>query len=265
MHFLARPAGNLHMLTPVTALMGIDTRLKLARLYLVTDARAATGDLAPFASAALAGGVDMIQLADADLDTRAELDALATLRTAAQQHQALLATFGNPDIAGEFAADVLHLPDDGSDAKKARRSLHQFAVVGRSCRDADDIARALADEAVDYLVVNADITAIEYTAQLAPPADPESKPWFAAGGITLDYLDVVLEAGARRVMVSRALSRAKDPQQAAAAFRAKLQKVWHDPAMEAVTMSAFKSGPLVGDAEAFPYPPKPRDDGLSIG
>ena len=116
-----------------------------------------------------------------------------------------------------------------------------------------------------YLVVNADITAIEYTAQLAPPADPESKPWFAAGGITLDYLDVVLEAGARRVMVSRALSRAKDPQQAAAAFRAKLQEVWHDPAMEAVTMSAFKSGPLVGDAEAFPYPPKPRDDGLSIG
>ena len=39
-------------------------RLASARLYLCTDARRDRGDLAEFADAALAGGVDIIQLRD---------------------------------------------------------------------------------------------------------------------------------------------------------------------------------------------------------
>ena len=40
------------------------TRLASATLYLCTDARRERGDLAAFADAALAGGVDIIQLRD---------------------------------------------------------------------------------------------------------------------------------------------------------------------------------------------------------
>ena len=40
------------------------SRLQQARLYLCTDARRDRGDLAEFADAALAGGVDIIQLRD---------------------------------------------------------------------------------------------------------------------------------------------------------------------------------------------------------
>src|SRR5690606_24460207 len=42
----------------------IRRRLATARVYLCTDARRDTGDLAEFAEAALAGGVDIIQLRD---------------------------------------------------------------------------------------------------------------------------------------------------------------------------------------------------------
>src|SRR5689334_5952443 len=67
-------------------------RLAGASLYLCTDARRERGDLAEFADAALAGGVDIIQLRDkgspgerrfGPLEARHELEALEVLGDAA--------------------------------------------------------------------------------------------------------------------------------------------------------------------------------------
>ena len=70
-------------------------RLDTAKLYLCTDARRERGDLAEFADAALAGGVDIIQLRDkgsvgeqrlGPLGAGAELAALEVLADAARRH-----------------------------------------------------------------------------------------------------------------------------------------------------------------------------------
>ncbi|HEY9305598.1 MAG TPA: thiamine phosphate synthase, partial [Mycobacterium sp.] len=75
-------------------------RLASARLYLCTDARRDRDDLAEFADAALAGGVDIIQLRDkgstgeqqlGPLEARDELAALEILADAARRHGALVA------------------------------------------------------------------------------------------------------------------------------------------------------------------------------
>ena len=59
---------------------------------------------------------------------------------------------------------------------------------------------------------------VRAVAALAP-----DRPWFADGGVTdLDALDAVLEAGARRVVVVRALTEARDPAAVAAAMKARL-------------------------------------------
>ena len=42
--------------------MGLEARLRLARLYLCTDAREKQGDLESFLHAAFAGGVDIVQI-----------------------------------------------------------------------------------------------------------------------------------------------------------------------------------------------------------
>uniref|UniRef100_UPI00020006B6 thiamine phosphate synthase n=1 Tax=Streptomyces sp. SA3_actF TaxID=682181 RepID=UPI00020006B6 len=42
-----------------------------------------------------------------------------------------------------------------------------------------------------------------------------TRPWFAIGGIDAARLDEVLDAGARRVVVVRALTEAEDPEHAA--------------------------------------------------
>ncbi|MCQ2992486.1 thiamine phosphate synthase [Pseudomonas tremae] len=76
------------------------TRLSESRLYLCTDARRERGDLADFADAALAGGVDVIQLRDkgspgerqfGPLEALDELAACEILADAARRHGALFA------------------------------------------------------------------------------------------------------------------------------------------------------------------------------
>ncbi|MGH6654038.1 MAG: thiamine phosphate synthase, partial [Actinocrinis sp.] len=65
---------------------------------------------------------------------------------------------------------------------------------------------------------------VEYAAKAAPPLDPSCVPWFAIGGIDLMTLGRVLKAGARRVVVVRAITEAEDPGAAAAALAAKVRE-----------------------------------------
>ena len=58
---------------------------------------------------------------------------------------------------------------------------------------------------------------VRYAAALAT-----TRPWYAIGGIDLGHLDEVLAAGARRVVVVRALTDAPDPAAAAAEFARRL-------------------------------------------
>lgn len=56
----------------------------------------------------------------------------------------------------------------------------------------------------------------------ATAARNPAKPWFAIGGIDADRLPEVLEAGARRIVVVRAITAADDPRAAAAELKAAL-------------------------------------------
>lgn len=240
------------MLALVTALLGLDTRLKMARLLLVTDARVAAGDLGPFAGAAFAGGVDIVQLADPGLTERAALAALTALRAEALRRGRIVAATADADLAGEFGADMLVLLDDASSAGEARRRLHRYALVGRSCRGEADIDAALGDADVDFLIIGSDAAGVRHAARRAPQGDPAAKPWFVAGGVTAGDVPGLAAAGCRRVAVSRAIAGAADPQAAARTLADALDRVWDDdPAMERVRFEAFRSGrPAVAGTRA---------------
>src|SRR5882672_5671245 len=101
-------------------------RLADARLYLCTGARRDHRDLAEFADAALAGGVDILQLRDkadngAPLEAAAELAACEVLAEACARHGALFAVNDRADIAFALGADVLHLGQDDLPVSVARR------------------------------------------------------------------------------------------------------------------------------------------------
>jgi thiamine-phosphate pyrophosphorylase len=209
-----------------------------ATLYLCTDARRERGDLADFADEALAGGVDIIQLRDkgsvgeqrfGPLEARAELTALEVLAEAAARHGALFAVNDRADIARATRAHVLHLGQDDLPLAVAREVVSPGTVIGRSTHDADQARAALAED-VEYFCVGPCWPTPTKPGRAAPGLDlvrhvasiPTDKPWFAIGGIDLQRLPEVLEAGARRVVVVRAITAAEDPRAAARALSAAL-------------------------------------------
>jgi thiamine-phosphate pyrophosphorylase len=205
--------------------------MESARLYLCTDARRDRGDLAEFADAALAGGVDIIQLRDkgsvgeqrfGPLEALDELAACEILADAARRHHALFAVNDRADIARAAGADVLHLGQRDLPSDVAREILPPGTVIGRSTHDAEQVTQAAASTA-DHFCVGPCWPTPTKPGRAAPGLDlvrgaaglATDKPWFAIGGIDAQRLPEVLDAGARRIVVVRAITAAADPAAAA--------------------------------------------------
>ena len=105
----------------MTALRGIDVRLRLARLCCVTDGRRVTGDLGGFAAAVMGAGVDLVELRDDRASDTEKLSALDVLRTAALRSQGLVSVYADPELAREFGAThvVAERDEAGAAAVKA--------------------------------------------------------------------------------------------------------------------------------------------------
>ncbi|KAA5829522.1 thiamine phosphate synthase [Saccharopolyspora hirsuta] len=215
---------------------GIRARLNEARLYLCTDARTERGDLAEFVDAALAGGVDIVQLRDkqpggAPLEARHELAALEVLAEACIRHGALLAVNDRADVALAAEADILHLGQDDLPVDVARRIVGEHIAIGRSTHDVVQADAAAAEPGVDYFCTGPVWTTPTKPGRPAAGLDlvkhaaehrGHGRPWFAIGGIGPDNLDDVLKAGAERIVVVRAITEAEDPRAAARELRNRL-------------------------------------------
>ena len=214
------------------------SRLATARLYLCTDARRERGDLAQFTDAALAGGVDIVQLRDkgsageqrfGPLEARDELAACEILADAARRHGALFAVNDRADIARAAGADVLHLGQGDLPPGVAREIVGPDTLIGLSTHDREQTAAAAAS-AADYFCVGPCWPTPTKPGREAPglrlvrtAADLRTdKPWFAIGGIDAQRLPDVLDAGARRIVVVRAITAAEDPRAAAERLRSAL-------------------------------------------
>jgi thiamine-phosphate pyrophosphorylase len=201
-------------------------RLLRARLYLVVESAAA--DLLP---AALAAGVDMVQLRDKEAGEDDLLRAAAGFRRVCDEHGALFWLNDRPDLALAAEADGVHLGQEDTPVAEARAQLGPDVLIGLSTHSPEQLDAALESDA-DQLSVGpvfetptkegrpaAGLEYVRYAASRAP-----SKPWFAIGGIDTDTVRDVLAAGAQRIVVVRAIRDASDPGAAAASLRAALEE-----------------------------------------
>jgi thiamine-phosphate pyrophosphorylase len=209
---------------------GIRDRLAQARLYLCLDARERQGDLPEFLDAVLGAGVDVVQLRQKGLEATQELAFLNVFREQAAKHGALFAVNDRADLAYAAGADILHLGQDDLPVPVARAIIGPDPIIGRSSHAEPETAAAAAQPGVDYFCTGPvwptptkpgrpapGLPLVRYAAALA-----STRPWYAIGGIDLGNLDEVLAAGARRVVVVRALTDAPDPAAAAAEFARRL-------------------------------------------
>lgn len=217
-------------------------RLAQARLYLCTGARRDRGDLAEFADAALAGGVDILQLRDKPdgvdgrgepLEAKQEIAALEVLAEACARHGALLAVNDRADIALAVGADVLHLGQDDLPVSVARRVIGDEPLIGRSTHAVSEASVAATEPGVDYFCTGPCWPTPTKPGRPAPgldllrtvTKDGTARPWFAIGGIDRpERLEQVLSAGATRIVVVRAITEAEDPKAAARALADRLAR-----------------------------------------
>ncbi|HEX3705235.1 MAG TPA: thiamine phosphate synthase [Mycobacteriales bacterium] len=204
---------------------GVDRRVRLAdaRLYLCVDGRRDRGDLVDFLDAALSGGVDIVQLREKGLEARVELALCEVFADAARRHGALFAVNDRADIARIAGADVLHVGQGDLPVEVARGIVGDDVVIGLSSHSETEASVAASAAGVDYFCVGPTWPTPTKPGRAAPglalvrfaASLPTERPWFAIGGIDAITLTDVVDAGARRVVVVRAISEADDPYAAA--------------------------------------------------
>lgn len=232
--------------------MGLDARLRTSKLALITDLRTQRKDLREFIVEALRGGVDMVQLRDSDASTEQLVEAVALVRSAANQTGALVAVSRNLVAAKNSGVDVLHLGAADTTDEAGRDALHEHALLGRSVHTVEEITNSGADHLFVGPVFGPDtalaplpgLDLVRRAIEIAPPSSIDAKPWFAVGGIDATNLDQVLATGARRVAVAGAIGSADDPQAVATALKDRLVEAWNaDAAMGAYALAAVGTSP----------------------
>jgi thiamine-phosphate pyrophosphorylase len=201
-------------------------------LCLVTDRRSARGALVDAVAAAVAAGVDWVQVREKDLDGAALLSLTLQLVDAARDADERVRILVNRriDVALAARADGVHLGFDALRPEAARQLLGPNALIGIATHAPDEISQETR-ETLSY-------------AQLAPVFAPLSKPsgraalglaalsraarqgtpLLAQGGIDASNAAACLDAGAAGVAVTGAILGSSDPGAAAVALRSALDR-----------------------------------------
>jgi len=199
-------------------------------LYVVTDAgESAERSHVEVARAALAGGADALQLRDKSATAQNLCWLVSEIQPIARKFGAVLLVNDRVDVALAAGADGAHVGQDDLPARAARRLMAPPAVLGVSAGNLAE-ARKAARDGADYIGVGP-VFATPTKPDAGEPIGMEglariaravSIPVVAIGGITLDNVMAVIEAGAAGAAVVSAVVSAGDMAQAARALKGRI-------------------------------------------
>jgi thiamine-phosphate pyrophosphorylase len=177
------------------------------------------------------GGADLIQLRAKNWDAGKIRRVAESVLPILERANVGLVINDYPRIAREAGAPLCHLgQEDFFDAgfEHVRNIAGGELLIGLSSHAPEQAERALATGAAYVAVGPVYATATKPGARPVTldyvrwAAEHVKIPWFAIGGINLQTLDAVLEAGARRVCVVSAILDAPDATKACQAFKQRL-------------------------------------------
>lgn len=203
---------------------------KLGGLYLVASPILPNEQLIFATEKALDGDVDILQLS-AGRETK-DLRFLGTeLSGLAKKHGIPFLVNNNLELAKEDKADGVHLDTFEFSPAEVRRYLGSEAIVGYTVNVALEKIKWAEQAGADYVSFcsifhqcpsnECPIVSLETVKKSAAATNLSV---FAAGGINLENILSVLEAGVDGVAVTAAILKSKDPQQTAGALKQIIEK-----------------------------------------
>jgi thiamine-phosphate pyrophosphorylase len=210
--------------------------LLAARLYFVCEAQPGGADPAPLLRAAIAGGVDVIQMREKAPRCAEELISFSLpFARAAQRYGALFFLNDEPGLVEQCGADGVHVGQDDEPVASARALAGPGALVGLSTHSPEQFDAAINARGMsrpDQISAGpvwetptkegrpaAGIELNEHAAAAAPG----DAAWFAIGGVDAGNIGDLVRAGATRAVVVRAIRDAGDPEAAARELRGALE------------------------------------------
>lgn len=188
------------------------------KLYLVTNSDNFESDEIFLDKVALSikSGVDIVQLREKNTTSKRFIYLAQRIRELTSHFGAAFIVNDRVDIAKISNADGVHLGQDDIPVSYAREILGDNAIIGVSTHCPEHAKKAITDGA-DYIGVgpvfktptkpSKDPVGLEYVKWAA---DNVNIPFFAIGSIDTDNIKEVVQAGAKRVAVIRAIMYADD-------------------------------------------------------
>ncbi|MGI0150267.1 MAG: thiamine phosphate synthase [Thermoplasmata archaeon] len=196
---------------------------KLGGVYLVTSMKRPVSRLVDIVTAALEGGVSMVQFRDkGEYPNQERTEAARGIRSVCNHHGVPFLVNDDPAFARRVGADGVHVGRDDPSPREASAVLGEHAVVGATVYGSPEEEAAAEAAGADYIAVGTFFPS---------PTKPEKAPLplsvldevvarsrlpvFAIGGITADQARILANHGVAGVAVVSAIMDADDPQWAA--------------------------------------------------
>jgi thiamine-phosphate pyrophosphorylase len=196
-----------------------------AKLYLVAD-----GDFpGDVLESVIEAGVDLVQLRMKDGDASEILEIGDAWMHVCRDADVPLIINDRPDIALVLGADGVHLGQDDLPPAFARKILGPDVIIGRSTHSEAQIAQGIDEQAegcADYIAVGPIWETPTGPGKpgvglelISHASSTVTFPWFGIGGINTSNVSDVAAAGAKSIVVVRAITEASDPIAAVEALR----------------------------------------------
>jgi thiamine-phosphate pyrophosphorylase len=207
-------------------------RLADSRLYVLIDAGPDEDTLTRLVPKLVAAGVHLLQLRDKRLTDRELLERARQVRALTRGTSTLFIMNDRPDLAALTDADGVHVGQEELRVHDVRAIVGTNRLIGVSTHSIEQ-ARAAVLDGADYLgcgpVFPSETKSFDQfpgIAFLRQVAAEISLPAFAIGGVSLDTMPQVIEAGFSRVAVAGAVANAADPENV---VRQVLERLTHAP------------------------------------
>ena len=201
--------------------------LAFPRLYAIMDASLIKTSVMAFAETLAEAGVELVQLRDKNASARDLFQISSPLSVFCRSRGVRLIVNDRPDIAALADAGGVHVGQDDIAPDIARQICGSERWVGISTHSVEQVLRA-AEGPADYVAVGPVFpTSTKENHEPVVGIDLimaarrlTTKPLVAIGGLTLDRVPEVFQAGADCVAVARDLAVSSDPRKRAQEFLA---------------------------------------------